>query len=127
MVRNFLDLKIWQKAHQLTINLYALAKNFPATEQYGLASQIRRSSSSIGANIAEGCGQHTSKAIKRYLFLAYGSLQELKYHILLAKDVGYIVSEKFEAINNDCILLSKMIYAFINKMPSNTRYLLPDA
>ena len=121
-----MDLKIWKEAHNLTLILYKLTQKFPSIEQYGLASQIKRAGASIGANISEGCGQSTSASTKRYLFISYSSLQELKYHLILAKDLSYISKESYETLMERYIILSKMIYAFIKNMPKQIRYSLPD-
>ena len=126
MVRNFKDLEIWKEAHELALILYKITQKFPSSEQYGLVSQIRRSSTSIGANISEGCGQNTSAATKRYIFISYSSLQELKYHLILAKDLDYISKEKYETLDNRYTVLSKRIYTFIKNMPNQPHYILPD-
>jgi len=123
MGRNFKELKIWQEAHKLTLEVYEITKGFPSEEKFGLIQQIRRASSSIGANIAEGCGQNTSTATKRFLFISYSSLKELDYHLLLAKDLRYLPKEKYDALFNNVENLSRMMYSFISKMPDKTKYI----
>lgn len=95
-MQDFRQLKVWQKAHRLTLELYEETKQFPPDERFGLTSQIRRGSSSIGANIAEGCGVNSRVHFARYLQLASGSTSELAYHLILARDLGYIAPKNFE-------------------------------
>ena len=126
MVRNYKDLRMWKEAHKLTLDLYKITKAFPSEEKYGLISQIRRASASIGANIVEGCGQNTSASLKRYLFISYSSLKEIEYHVLLAHDLGYIAKENYKNLTNRLDTLGKMIYNFILNTPDNSNYLKPN-
>ena len=87
---DYKKLKVWEDAHQFTINIYNITKKFPNNEQYGLTSQIRRSSSSIPTNIVEGSGQLDNGNLIRFLGIAKGSAFETEYQILLAKDLSYI-------------------------------------
>src|SRR5260370_13453777 len=84
------ELKVWQKAHQMVRSCYTMASGVPKQEILGLASQIRRCSSSIPANIAEGCGRLGNAELHRFLQIAWGSSSELEYHFLLARDLGYL-------------------------------------
>jgi four helix bundle protein len=84
------ELEVWQRAIDLTIEAYAIAKRLPATEKFALASQIRRSASSIPANIAEGNGQIHRGVYLRYLSVARGSLMELDSHLEVAVRIGYL-------------------------------------
>jgi len=83
-MKDFRKLKIWEQAHSLTLDVYRLTKSFPKDELYGLSSQMRRCSASIGANIAEGCGKRGNGEFQRFLQIASGSASELDYHCLLA-------------------------------------------
>ena len=87
---NFKDLKIWQLSHQLTLLIYKITLNFPKSEIFGITSQLRRSSSSIPANIAEGFGRKGKKEFIQYLYQAKGSLYETQNFIILSKDLKYI-------------------------------------
>ena len=91
-MKNFRELKVWEKAHLLTIDIYRITATFPKEEMYGLTSQIRRASSSIPANIAEGCGRGSDNDFRRFLQIAMGSASELEYHLLLAHDLERIPS-----------------------------------
>jgi four helix bundle protein len=88
-MKDFRKLKVWEKAHLLTLQAYRITEAFPKHE-LGLASQIRRCSSSIPANIAEGCGRLGNSELHRFLQIACGSASELEYHFLLARDLGYM-------------------------------------
>lgn len=115
-MRNFQNLTFWQKSHQLTLRIYTLTNSFPGSERYALGQQMRRSSSSIPSNIAEGCGRNTQVQLKYFLQIASGSISELQYQILLARDLGYISSDQFEFCNEELIEIRKMIFAFTNKI-----------
>lgn len=94
-MQNFKDLILWQEAHQLTLKIYGVSKSFPKEEVFGITSQIRRASSSIPCNIAEGCGRFTSKDFANFLQIALGSANETDYLLLLAKDLNYLSEEDF--------------------------------
>jgi four helix bundle protein len=79
-MEDFKNLKVWSKAHELTIKTYGRTRTFPNDEMYGLTSQIRRAAASIGANIAEGCGRRSDPEMKRCIQIARGSASELEYH-----------------------------------------------
>ena len=85
----FQDLIVWQKAHQFVLSVYKLSDNFPNKEIYGLISQFRRAAISIAANIAEGFKKKTKPDKVRFMNIAQGSLEECRYYLILAKDLGY--------------------------------------
>ncbi len=85
----FQDLIVWQKAHQFVLSVYKLSDNFPNKEIYGLISQIRRAAISIAANIAEGFKKKTKPDKVKYMNIAQGSLEECRYYLILANDLGY--------------------------------------
>lgn len=80
-MRDFRELKVWEKSHQLTLAIYKITAIFPREELYGLTIQIRRASASIPANIAEGCGRNGVAELARFLHIAMGSASELEYHL----------------------------------------------
>lgn len=116
-MRDFYDLIIWQKSHQLTLSIYFATGYFPKDEQFGLISQMRRSSSSIPANIAEGCGRSTNAQLKYFFSVATGSWSELKYQLLLCKYLNYIDQKNFTLLSENVVVIRKMISTFINKLP----------
>ena len=89
-MKDFHELKVWQKAHQLTLAVYQITASFPREERFGLISQLRRCSASIAANLAEGCGRNGDAEFARFCSIAMGSASELEYHLLLAKDLKLI-------------------------------------
>ncbi|MGC2150570.1 MAG: four helix bundle protein [Terriglobales bacterium] len=89
-MHDFKDLKVWMKTHQLTVAVYRTTQKFPREELFGLTSQLRRSASSVGANIAEGCGRRSDAELTRFLHIARGSAVELENHFLLARDLNYL-------------------------------------
>jgi four helix bundle protein len=110
-MEDFKDLKVWSKAHQLTLSVYRITRKFPADELYGLTSQMRRSAVSIGANIAEGCGRRSDPEMKRFLQIARGSASELEYHLLVARDLGFLSLEEFEDLDAKILEVQRMLAA----------------
>ena len=89
-MKDFRNLTVWRKAHELTLSAYKVTASFPREELYGLKSQLRRSCASIPANIAEGCGRDGDPEFARFCQIAMGSASETEYHILLAHDLGLL-------------------------------------
>ena len=94
----FTDLKAWKKNHELVIHIYEITKSFPEDERFGLISQIRRSASSITANIAEGFGRYHPKDKMKFYLQARGSSTETINHLILARDLGYISEDEYQAL-----------------------------
>lgn len=115
-MRDFRGLKVWEKAHGLTLKSYRVTATFPSHEQYGLTRQIRQSSSSIGANIAEGCGRDGDAELARFLHIAMGSASELEYHLLLAKDLTFLPQRDFEELAVNVTEVKRMLAAFLKKL-----------
>jgi four helix bundle protein len=90
-MKNFRELKVWEKSHQLTLVVYKATTTFPREERYGLTSQLRRACASVPANIAEGCGRGSEADFARFLQIAMGSASELEYHLLLARDLNLLL------------------------------------
>jgi four helix bundle protein len=87
--QSFRDLMVWQKAHAFVLAVYRLTESFPDREKFGLSHQMRRAAVSIPANIAEGFGKRTRAEKARFLNIAEGSLEECRYYLILAHDLGY--------------------------------------
>ena len=87
--RSFRDLTVWRKAHQLVVAIYRLTESFPEREKFGLSHPMRRAAVSIAANIAEGSGKRSPAEKARFLNIAEGSLEECRYYLILAHDLGY--------------------------------------
>ena len=106
-MKDFRDLKIWSRSHQLTLQVYELTRSFPKEEIYGLVSQIRRSASSIPTNIAEGCGRNTDADFARFLDTSMGSASELEYQLILSRDLAYLSLEAYETTNTELVEIKK--------------------
>jgi len=115
-MQDFKKLKVWQKAHIVAIEIYQVTKTFPRDELYGLTSQLRRSCASIPANIAEGCGRDGHAELIRFLQIALGSVTELEYHLLLARDLKLLSNAKYETMDNQVSEVRKMLISFIQKI-----------
>lgn len=115
-MRKFQDLTIWQKSHQLTLKIYNATRSFPKEELFGITSQMRRSSSSIPTNIAEGCGYNSNREMKRFLNISTGSASELECQLILSRDLGYISFETFNELSQSVIDVRKMLHAFIKNI-----------
>jgi four helix bundle protein len=87
--RSFRDLLVWRKAHELVLAVYRLTESFPEREKFGLSHQMRRAAVSVPANIAEGFGKRSQAEKARFLNIAEGSLEECRYYLILAQDLGY--------------------------------------
>lgn len=115
-MKDFRELQVWQRSHQLTLGIYRVTKKFPKEELFGLTSQMRRASASISANIAEGCGRDGDAELKRFLNIALGSACELDYHLLLASELGYLAQVDSRPLAKEALELRRMLGAFIQKL-----------
>lgn len=110
--RSFKDLLVWQKAHQLVLKVYAVTKKFPKEEIYGLTNQIRRSSYSVPSNLAEGYKKKTIPNRLHYINIAEGSLEETKYHLILSRDLEYLVESKYSELMNDAEEVGRLLNGY---------------
>ena len=115
-MQNYKDLKVWQKAHTLTLKVYEQSKIFPKDEIYSLTNQLRRSASSVPANIAEGCGKNSQTDLARYLNISLGSANETEYFLLLSKDLNYLAEEKYIELNDNINEVKAMLISLIGKV-----------
>lgn len=115
-MRDFRDLKVWKKAHRLTLDIYKATSSFPKDELYGLTSQIKRSCTSIPANIAEGCGRRTNAELAHFLQVAMGSASELEYHLLLANNLGFLQDKDHKYLDKITTEVKRMLSSFIKKL-----------
>jgi len=118
-MRDFRKIKVWHKAHQVTLVIYHLTKSFPKDELYGMISQMRRASYSIPANIAEGCGRETDNDFARFLTIALGSASELEYFCILAKDLGYISESDYSTVIVKVTEVKRMLTGFIKRLKAD--------
>jgi four helix bundle protein len=115
-VEDFKDFKVWLKAHELTIQVYTVTRAFPREEVYGLTSQMRRASASVGANIAEGCGRGSDAELKRFAQIARGSANELEYHLLLAKDLQLLQASDYKNLDAKAQEIQRMLAALVRTL-----------
>ena len=115
-MKDFRDLKVWAKAHQLTLAVYRATAGFPRSELYGLTSQIRRCSTSVAANIAEGCGKRGNAEFHGYLDVASGSASELDYELLLARDLSFLPDTQYQSLFQCLVELRRMLAALMRKV-----------
>ncbi|MFN8432341.1 MAG: four helix bundle protein [Spirosomataceae bacterium] len=115
-MKNFKNLSVWEKSHQLTLNIYKQTIHFPSHELYGLVSQIRRSSVSIPSNIAEGSGRDSDPEFARFLTIAHGSASELSYQLFLSFELGYFNHEIYKTLESNLTEVQKMLNSFIQKL-----------
>lgn len=115
-MRDFRQLKVWEKAHRLALDIYKATASFPKDELYGLTSQIRRASVSIPANLAEGCGRHTEAELTHFSQISMGSASELEYHLLLAYDLGYLAETDFQNLNSNLVEVRRMLNTFLQRL-----------
>jgi four helix bundle protein len=106
----FRNLKVWEKAHKLVLNIYKITALFPSEEKFGLISQMRRAAYSIPVNIVEGHKRRSRKEYLHFLNIADGSLEEIKYFILLSYDLNYCKKENFLILNNQCDEIGRMLW-----------------
>ena len=107
--KSFQDLIVWQKAHRWVLSIYRYSEGFPRGEVYGLTSQLRRAAVSIPANVAEGFKKKGKADKARFMNIAQGSLEECRYYLILAKDLGYGDSSK---LMTELIEVSKLLESY---------------
>ena len=113
---SFEQLPIWGKAHELILFIYKLTETFPKSEIYGLTSQLRRSASSIPANIAEGFYRNSTKELVQFLYITRGSLGETKYHLRLSKDLNYLMQKDYEYLISEYEIIGKQLNGWIKSL-----------
>lgn len=119
-ISSFQDLRTWREGHELTLEIYRVTNSFPTEERYGLTSQIRRAAVSVPSNIAEGMGRYGTKDFVRFLINSRGSLQEVLYQLLLARDLGYINQDNYENITKRYNGLCVGINVHIDRLESRS-------
>ncbi|MGE0629061.1 MAG: four helix bundle protein [Hyphomicrobiaceae bacterium] len=117
-IQSYRDLQVWQKSIALSVACYRLTAAFPRDELYGMTSQIRRSSASVPANIAEGHGREHTRSFIQFLRVAQGSLKELETHLVLAEQVGLTTSASLEPLFAASAEIGRMVRALIRSLQS---------
>jgi four helix bundle protein len=110
-IKSYAELLVWQKAHELTLEVFRISEKFPRRDMFGIVSQMRRSSSSVCANIAEGFGRGTTREFLRSLQISRGELEETRYFLHLSRDLGRMTPEEFERLNEICNSTGRLLNA----------------
>ena len=116
ILRDFRNMKVWEKAHLLTLRVYKATAGFPRAELYGLTSQVRNASSSIPSNIAEGCGRSTEAEFAHFLQISMGSASELEYRLLLSRELQYLDSTNHLELEAQVTEVKRMLASLIRKL-----------
>jgi four helix bundle protein len=119
-MRDFKELKVWQKAHQLVLAVYRHTTAFPADERFGLTAHLRKTALSIPSNIAEGCGRQTDRDLGRFLSIAAGSANELDYQLLLARDLGFLPEDTHRILSEQVAEVRRMLFRFLQSLEADT-------
>lgn len=115
-MRDFHQLKVWEKAHNLALTTHQLTSSFPKQELFGLTSQLRRASLSIPTNIAEGCGRHTDANFARFLQIGMGSACETEHLLLFAYELGYIQVDEYLRVQQSTEEVKRMLTSLLKKV-----------
>lgn len=120
-MQDFRNLKVWEKAHALTLSVYRETKNFPSDERFGLTSQLRRSCASVPANLAEGCARAGDVEFARFVNIAMGSASETDYHLLLSRDLEYLDAVTYHQLFDQISEVKRMLNSFERSLRANHR------
>lgn len=115
-IKSFHDLEIWKLSHLLVLEIYNISKMFPKQEDFRITSQLIRAAYSVPSNIAEGMGRYSKKEFINFLTISRGSVEECKYFLLLARDLGYLTSLIYDDLTSKYDSLGKMINSLINSL-----------
>ena len=118
-MQDFKKLRVWEKAHALTVDIYLVSKRFPKDEMFGITSQVRRASSSIAANIAEGSGRTSKKEFLHFLSYAIASASEIEYFLILVKDLKYLSIEESERLQDRANEVKRTLISFLKTVASS--------
>lgn len=119
-MRDFRQIRVWEKAHLLTLEIYKVTANFPREEPYGLTSQLRRSSASVPSNIAEGFGRGGKLELARFLQIGMGSASEVDYQILLARDLHLLSDTTYQNLAARVVEVKKMLGTLLLRVRNDT-------
>ncbi|WP_163329252.1 four helix bundle protein [Desulfurobacterium thermolithotrophum] len=118
MAGRWKELLVWQRSHEIVLDIYKLTKGFPKLETYSLIDQIKRAAYSVPANIVEGHSKKSKKEFIRYLYISRGSLEELRYFLLLSKDLNYISKEEYDNFEEKLTEISYLLNQLIKSLTS---------
>src|ERR1051325_3537923 len=119
-MQDFRNLEVWNKAHNLTLDIYRLTERFPRTEAFGLSIQLRRSVAAIATNLAEGSG-HSQLEFARFIQIAFGSACEVEYQLLLSRDLGLIAADEYDALVGRVLDIKRMLNGLLKRVQRDVR------
>jgi len=125
-MRNFWELKVWEKAHRLALDVYRKTGTFPRDERFGITAQLRRAVVSIPTNIAEGCGRNGDRELARFMVIAAGSASETQYLLFIAKNLGYFKEDDYIQLNEGVIEIKRMLNGFVQFLRFDAHRQAPD-
>jgi four helix bundle protein len=123
MIKGFQDLEVWQKAQKLVLEIYRLTNSFPRHEQFGIVSQLRRAAYSIPGNLAEGYGRRSTKEFLQFVAFANGSAEELRYFLILSKDLRYISPQDDARLRGEIAGIVQMMAALARSLRARSKEL----
>jgi four helix bundle protein len=127
-MQDFRNLFVWQKSHQLALEVYAESKTLPRGIGWSLQSQLVRAATSVPANIAEGCGRAGDRDFRRFLRHSLGSACELEYHLLLARDLGFLAEAAYGPLDAQVVEIKRMLAGLIRRLVTDeSRKLTADS
>ncbi len=115
-ITSYRDLEVWQEAMELVVEIYNLCDEFPAREEFGLKSQLRRASVSVPSNIAEGCGRVSTGEYLQHVGIAYGSLMEIETQVLITVRLGYVSQSRVRGILERTARIGKQANALMARL-----------
>ena len=118
-MQDFRKLEVWQLNRKLTVEIYRATAEFPATERFGLAAQMRSAVVSVGSNIAEGCGRGTSADTRRFFQMSFGSTTELLHQLITSLDLGYLSAPEFRQLDAQLETVRRKLAAFMRRLRPN--------
>jgi len=115
-MQRFTELKVWQRSHKLTLEVYRVTAIFPSAERFGLISQLRRAAASIPTNIAEGSKRESNQEYARFLNIAEGSMAETEYLVMLSRDLGFLARDPADELLKEITEIARMLNALKKKV-----------
>jgi four helix bundle protein len=116
MYKNYQDLLVWQKAHELVKDIYNTSFNYGDDEKFGLNSQLKRAAVSVPANIVEGVSRRHNKEFLQFLYISKASLNEVSYYLLLCYDLKFLLQDDYKRLSGKCDEIERMLGSLISKV-----------
>ena len=118
-IKSVEELEVFKRSHRIAIEIYKVTERFPQNERLSLIAQMRRAAASIAANLMEGSHRLHRKEFRQFTGISRGSVGELKYHLLLAKDLGYLSADQYQRLREETEEISKMLNGLIKSLSAS--------